>query len=160
MENPQEDLYREVIMDHFKNPRNKGLLPEPQIKVKGVNPFCGDELELTLDIKDGRVVAVGIETQGCAISKASSSMMAEVLTGKPAQVLTDWVAFLKTKLVDGSADAWPAELEELKAIEGVRNYAARVKCALLPWNTLVEGLQEFAAQKGGKVTLTHTEEAS
>lgn len=157
MVNFQDDLYRDIIMDHFKNPRHKGKLTDCDIEVSGANPFCGDEIELTLKMQGETVHAVGVEAKGCAISRASASMMAGVLAGRALPTLKEWIAFLKSKLIDSNQSGWPEELSELEAIEGVKQYPVRIKCAMLPWNTLIEGLKEYKEKGFSKVALKHVE---
>lgn len=155
----EEDLYRDVILDHFKNPRNKGALEDFDIKTSGVNPFCGDEVVITLKIGDSAIKNLKILAHGCAISSASASMMAETLEGKTLSQVRQWIQFFREKLLNNKQDAWPEDLADFEALEGVKNYPIRIKCAVLAWNTLVEALKEFEA-KGSKekVTTKHQEE--
>lgn len=135
-----DDLYRELILDHFRQPRHHGLLTG-EVPVDGANPLCGDELRLTFRWKEGRLEALGWEGKGCSISQASCSMMSEVLVGKTrAEVAQRLADFKHVMLEGGSAADWPEEMEELSALEGVKQYPVRLKCALLAWNTLQESL--------------------
>lgn len=139
-----DDLYREVILDHYRHPRNRGKLDTPDICVNGVNPLCGDSIELTFHIKDGRIVDVKMDGHGCSISQSSASMMTEALKGKSLSESAGFAAaFKKMMLENVPADQLPDDLEELSVLEGVRKYPVRIKCALLAWNTLLEGLKEF-----------------
>jgi nitrogen fixation NifU-like protein len=134
-----EDLSREIILDHYQNPRNHGRLEQPTVANRGNNPLCGDEIELSLAIDDGdgRIREIMFTGRGCSISQASASMMTEVVKG---QKLED-VDLAVKRFAQGMANRQPppAELEdELDALQGVKKYPARVKCALLPWTTLRE----------------------
>lgn len=154
------DLYREVILDHFRAPRHKGKVENPDIASTGLNPLCGDELQLTVAIRDGHVSGLGILPTGCSISQASASMMAEALAGQPVARL-EWLASQFKNLMlspNGKAEKLPAELEELEALEGVRKYPARVKCAVLAWNTLLEGLKEYRMKGYHPAVARHQEE--
>ncbi len=139
-----DDLYRDIILDHFRHPRNHGAVEKPDVKVQGVNPLCGDNLELTFLIRGGRIEDIKMTGNGCSISQSSASMMTEALKGKSlAESAALAQAFKKMMLEHGSADQLPDDLEELAALEGVQKYPVRVKCALLAWNTLLQGLTEY-----------------
>lgn len=155
----EEELYREVILDHYKDPRNKGSLSEEacDIKAEGTNPFCGDELQLDLQIKEGRVAAVRLRSHGCAISQASASMMTELIEGKNFEELEKNIERFRSNMLSPNGVEWPEGWEDLESLEGVRKYPVRIKCALLAWNTLREGVKEFQA-KGGHVVSHHKEE--
>ncbi len=141
-----DDLYREVILDHFKSPRNKGRLSSPSVSNQGVNPLCGDEIEVMALLKNGLIEDIKFLGHGCAISQASASMMTEVIKGKTIdQALLIVARFKGLLLPDGQKETSgtpPLELGDLEALEGVKKYAARVKGATLAWNTLTEALKE------------------
>ena len=155
-----QDLYREIILDHYRAPRNRGELPVPPAhKVEGFNPLCGDEVILYLEVEDGIVVDVRTSGQGCSISQASTSMMSAAVKGKPvAEVATLIRAFKalmsihesKLEGADGSdADAGGTDLAgvrlgDLEALQGVVKFPVRIKCATLAWNVLQQGLDETA----------------
>jgi nitrogen fixation NifU-like protein len=145
-----DDLYREIILDHYQSPRNRGRLPTPDLTTRGSNPLCGDEVELSLAITDGHIVDVAFQGQGCSISQASASMMTETIRGKTlaevVQVLGTFKTMMTTK---GELQVDPECLGDLGALQGVRPYPVRVKCALMPWNVLKEGLDAFAAGAEG-----------
>jgi nitrogen fixation protein NifU and related proteins len=154
----EDDLYREVILDHFRQPRNHCRLTDPDVNVEGVNPLCGDQLRLTLKLSDGRIQDVRMEGKGCSISQASASMMTEAVQGKDFAETQGLVkAFKHLMLENGTAEELPEEMEELAALEGVKKYPVRIKCALLSWNTLLEGLKLFSEKKT-KVAAQHQEE--
>ena len=143
-----EELYREVILDHYRNPRNKGHLETPQATAQGVNPLCGDEI--TIDVNfDGDVVSeVAVEGQGCSISQSSASMMTEAIKGKTREEIDELVEKFRLMMnldADGEVGLDPerpgAVLGDIEALQGVRKYPVRIKCASLGWNTLLEALK-------------------
>jgi nitrogen fixation NifU-like protein len=133
------DLYRDVILDHNRRPRNFGTLEQANALAEGFNPLCGDRLTVRLNLADDRIENIRFEGQGCAISTASASLMTEAVKGKTrgeALALFDRVHRL---LTDDAADA--EDLGKLAALSGVREYPARVKCASLCWHTLASALK-------------------
>jgi len=134
------DLYRDVILDHNRRPRNFGNLESADASVEGFNPMCGDHLTLRLKLSYGTISDIRFEGQGCAISTASASLMTEAVKGKSreqALALFDRVHQLLTDDAAPPAD----ELGKLAALSGVREYPARVKCASLCWHTLASALK-------------------
>ncbi len=142
-----DDLYRDIILDHYRNPRNRGRLTEPDVATQGANPLCGDEIEVSLIISDGRVEDVRFEGKGCSISQASASMMTEGVKGKTVAEVRDLVAQFKG-MMQGHYEPEEDELGDLEALQGVRKYPVRVKCALLCLNTLAEGLDLHEKARG------------
>lgn len=139
-----DELYRETILDHYHNPRNQGVLEGDTIlSVEGVNPLCGDELVLYLEVKDGVVDGITIKSRGCSINTASGSMMTEAVKGQPLERVNDMISIFKDMMLNKTEDApdLPEEFEDLEALQGVKKYPVRIKCALLPWNTLIEALR-------------------
>lgn len=135
-----QDLYREVILDHNRRPRNFGELADATRVVEGVNPLCGDKLTLYLKIGDGTVEDVRFKGTGCAISVASSSLMTERVKG--ASVADTLALFDQVHdLLTGAGDATAANLDKLAALAGVREYPTRIKCASLAWHALKSALQ-------------------
>ena len=129
-----QELYREVILDHNRRPRNFGELPGANHVIEAVNPLCGDKLTLYVKVGDGRVEDISFKGTGCAISVASSSLMTERVKGQT--VGASLALFDKVHgLFTGSAEA-PADLDKLAALSGVREYPTRVKCASLAWHAL------------------------
>ncbi len=129
------DLYQEVILDHYKHPRNCGCIAPHSHEADGQNPLCGDELTVYVDIADGVIRDISFEGQGCAISQASASLMTEALKGKPldeALTLHEQVH----QLITGTSDVDPTTLGKLQVMEGVSDYPMRVKCASLAWHTM------------------------
>ena len=142
-----EDLYREVILDHYRNPRNRGHLDQPDATAQGVNPLCGDEVTVHLQLTDDVVTAVAVESQGCSISQSSASMMTEAIKGKSRAEIADLVSRFRGMMsIDGSEDPGldpdrpGAVLGDIESLQGVRQYPVRIKCASLAWNTLLEAL--------------------
>ena len=153
-----EDLYREIILDHYRAPRNRGELAVPPAhRVEGFNPLCGDEVVLYLDVADGVITDVKIAGQGCSISQASTSMMSAAVKGTSvadARTLTRAFKALMsiheskiggdTDEVDVAADELAGvRLGDLEALQGVVKFPVRIKCATLAWNTLTQGLDEL-----------------
>jgi nitrogen fixation protein NifU and related proteins len=136
-----EDLYKEVILDHYRTPRNKGRLDPHDIALERNNPLCGDELELFLRFDGETLEGIAFEGKGCSISQASASMMTEKvksLSVKDAGELAESIKRMMAGEEDGSAE----ELGDLVSLKGVVKYPVRIKCALLSWNTLLEALEE------------------
>ena len=145
------DLYRDVILDHNRRPRNFGGLDPADASVEGFNPLCGDRLTVRLQMQDDKISDIRFEGQGCAISTASASLMTEAVKGKTradALRLFDRVHQLLTD--DGAPPA--EELGKLAALSGVREFPARVKCASLCWHTLASALKSAHPQNLPAVT--------
>jgi nitrogen fixation NifU-like protein len=137
-----DDLYRELILDHYKRPRNHGEQPAAPIRVEGVNPVCGDEIHLDMNLDGGVINELSFWGQGCSISQSSASMMTERLKGRALEEAERVIGQLRAMLVDGALP--DGELGDLEALEGVAKLPVRVKCALLCWNVLEQGLREAA----------------
>lgn len=138
-----DELYREVILDHYSHPRNKGTLDPADVVREGANPLCGDEIRLSLLVRDGIVRDVRFDGKGCSISQASASMMTERIKGQPIAEARRLIAAFKG-MMHGEAPA-PDDLGDLEALQGVRKFPVRVKCATLGWVTLEEAFKELAA---------------
>ena len=134
-----DDLYREVILEHYKSPRNRGRLDQPDVATRGKNPLCGDEIEISLAFDGDKVQDVRFGGRGCSISQASASMLTEAIKGKSVEEAEALVNRFKSAM-RGEGDA-EEDWGDLEALQGVRKYPARVKCALLAWTTLEEGLE-------------------
>ncbi len=155
-----EDLYREIILDHYRSPRNRGELEAPPaVRVEGFNPLCGDEIVVYLDVDDGLVRDIRIGGQGCSISQSSASMMSAAVKGKSVEEVRDLTRTFKSMMsihessldggeVDGDEGEVlePSEREvqlgDLEALRGVVKFPVRIKCATLSWNTLAQGIDE------------------
>ncbi len=159
-----EDLYREIILDHYRSPRNRGeLASPPAVRVEGFNPLCGDEVVVTLDVDGGAVTDIKIGGTGCSISQSSASMMSAAVKGRSVTEARDLIATFKGMMSiheatlpgaehdgdgDGDGDIAPVDTEtlgELAALQGVVKFPVRIKCATLSWNTLAQGLDEAEA---------------
>ena len=151
-----EDLYREIILDHYRSPRNRGELPAPPAtRVEGFNPLCGDEIVLYVDVQDGTVADIRIGGQGCSISQSSASMMSSAVKGKSLDEVRALSRAFKGMMsiheqsLDGDGEV-PIEADEdvklgdLEALRGVVKFPVRIKCATLSWNTLQQALGEPA----------------
>jgi nitrogen fixation NifU-like protein len=180
-----EDLYREIILDHYSNPRHRGELQvPPATRTEGFNPLCGDETVVYLEIKDNSIANIAIGGRGCSISQSSASMMSQLVHGKSLDEVRDFVKIFKMMLSihesslgsvtalanqesndpgDGSIESVQGEsvqgesqdgdsrlltpeelasLGDLAALQGVVKFPVRIKCALLPWNTLTQSIEE------------------
>ena len=151
-----EDLYREIILDHYRNPRNRGELPTPPAhRSEGFNPLCGDEVVVFLDVEDGVVKDLRIGGQGCSISQSSASMMSTAVKGKTVAEARDVIRAFKAMMsihehaLDGDEgedeNVVDVKLGDLEALRGVVKFPVRIKCATLAWNTLTQGLEELSA---------------
>lgn len=136
-----EDLYKEVILDHYRSPRNKGRLDPHDVALERNNPLCGDEIELFLRFDGEKVDGIAFEGKGCSISQASTSMMTEKVKGitqKDAMALAESIK----RMLAGEEEGDMNELGDLVSLKGVVKYPVRIKCALLGWNTLLEALAD------------------
>ena len=133
------DLYQEVILDHNRRPRNYGILERPSHHAEGFNPLCGDRLDLFLNIEAGRIADVGFQGSGCAISRASASLMTDAVKGRSVdearELFERFHRMVTTPLERGVED-----LGKLSVFSGVREFPVRVKCASLAWHTLKAAL--------------------
>ena len=142
-----DDLYREIILDHHRNPRNRGALDTPPaLHAVGHNPLCGDEIEVFLSVADGMVTDVRIGGSGCSISQSSASMMSQAVKGKPIADVKALVRRFKGMMSIPDDEGNPIEPDEsvalgdLEALQGVVKFPVRIKCATLAWNTLLDAL--------------------
>ncbi len=142
-----DDLYREIILDHYRSPRNRGELPPPASHAVGHNPLCGDEIEVYLDVQDGIVTDIKVGGQGCSISQSSASMMSQAVKGKSVADVRALVHKFKSMMSIEEADenAADVKLGDLEALQGVVKFPVRIKCAVLAWNTLAEALAQADA---------------
>ncbi len=136
-----EELYKEVILDHYRAPRNKGRLDPHDVALERNNPLCGDEIELFVNFDGDNVSDVRFDGKGCSISQASASMMTEKVKGLNVKDASELAESIK-RLMAGEEDPDPKTLGDLVSLKGVVKYPVRIKCALLGWNTLLEALEE------------------
>ena len=161
-----EDLYREIILDHYRNPRNRGELPTPPAHAEtGFNPLCGDEITLYIQVDGDRLDDIKLTGQGCSISQSSASMMSTAVKGKSLAearaVIRTFKAMMsihehrldgdgadESDVADTPASEAPVSLGDLEALQGVVKFPVRIKCATLSWNTLSQALDQLAQTKG------------
>ena len=141
-----DELYREVILEHYRSPRHKGELPEPTVTLERNNPVCGDVIRLHLLLDGERVKEASFTGQGCSISQASASMLMEAIQGASFQEIDALYTAFKALMY--GAERPEAELGDLEALEGVKKFPVRVKCATLAWNILQEALEGHGGEKG------------
>ena len=165
-----EELYREIILDHYRSPRNRGELDSPPAhRVEGFNPLCGDEVVVSMVVSDGKLSDLKIGGSGCSISQSSASLMSAAVKGKPVGEVRRLISTFKGMMsiheaaLDGDGvgvggvggaevvDSEPEEIDldklgELAALQGVVKFPVRIKCATLSWNALAQGLDEVAAE--------------
>ncbi|TMI76960.1 MAG: SUF system NifU family Fe-S cluster assembly protein [Bacillati bacterium ANGP1] len=141
-----DDLYREVILDHYTRPRNKGTIDGADITVEGANPLCGDELSVYVKLTGGRISDVRFVGRGCSISQASASMMTDQIKGKTLREARALVGQFKAMM--HGEDVPEEELGDLMALQGVRKFPVRIKCATLAWVALDQGVEEFESARG------------
>lgn len=145
-------LYKEVILDHYQNPRNRTPVLNPSVATEGYNPVCGDQLTLQLKLEGGKIAAVGLQGKGCAISQASASMMTEAIQNHTADDAERLSEAFRDFMTGQSAS--PEGLRDLEVLEGVRQFPVRIKCATLAWHTLQEALKEYrSGQREGKLVI-------
>jgi len=163
-----EELYREIILDHYRSPRNRGELESPPAhRVEGFNPLCGDEVVVSMVVQDGKLADLKIGGSGCSISQSSASLMSAAVKGKPVDEVRRLISTFKgmmsiheaalgpdengatggAEVVEGEAEEIDLDkLGELAALQGVVKFPVRIKCATLSWNALAQGLDEVAAE--------------
>jgi len=140
------DLYRELILDHSRNPRHFGKLADATHTAEGINPLCGDKLRLYLQLDTSGVIQdASFEGSGCAISVASASLLTDIVIGKSRDSALDYFAAITSHLTAVTADnPAPIDLEQIRALDGVREFPARIKCATLAWHALHSAIQQQA----------------
>ena len=147
-----DDLYKEIILDHYRSPRNQGELEPPAHRCEGFNPLCGDEVIVFVSLIDQKIEEIKIGGQGCSISQASASMMTEIIKGKSISEAEEIIHAFKEMMdiyeselsgeeTDGTSSS--VDLGDLEALQGVVKYPVRIKCATLAWNTLTQSINEI-----------------
>jgi nitrogen fixation protein NifU and related proteins len=138
-----EELYQEIILDHYRRPRNKGQVSPADISAHDSNPLCGDEIDVTAKLVGDKIVDLKFDGKGCSICTASASIMTQKLVGKTVpeagQLIASFLKMMRSETPFGGK-----EMGDLKALEGVLKFPVRVKCATLAWNTALEGLHGHA----------------
>ena len=140
-------LYQDIILDHYRRPRNKGTLEHASVSVPMRNPLCGDEITLELEMNGDQVADVRFTGRGCSISQASTSMMTEMIKGKNAGEIGRIGERFRAMVMGDAAAADDVALGRARALEGVARFPARVKCALLAWNAIERGLAETQTRR-------------
>jgi len=138
--NNLDQLYRSVIMDHYKNPRNKGSLDENAVTIDMNNPTCGDRIHLTLKVTDGVVEDAKFDGEGCSISMSSASMMTQLIKGKKVEEAIE-LSDIFSKMMMGEEYSNKYDLEDVEALQGVSQFPARIKCATLAWKAMEKGVK-------------------
>ena len=147
-----DDLYKEIILDHYRSPRNQGELEPPAHRCEGFNPLCGDEVIVFVSLINKKIEEIKIGGQGCSISQASASMMTEIIKGKSISEAEEVIHAFKEMMdiyeselsgeeTDGTSSS--IDLGDLEALQGVVKYPVRIKCATLAWNTLTQSINEI-----------------
>jgi nitrogen fixation protein NifU and related proteins len=149
-----EDLYREIILDHYRQPRNRHAVDSPTCSADGSNPLCGDQVTVSVVVDDDRITDIGFAGNGCSISQASSSMMTQYVRGRTVAEARAGVAAFQQMMTTGEV-AGLEGFDDIDALVGVAKFPARVKCASLAWKTLEQALNE-----GGAATPVTTDERS
>lgn len=148
-----DELYRELILDHYRNPRHHEPIEGAEVVAEGYNPLCGDEVELRLDFDDGTIRNLSLHGRGCSISQASGSMLTDAVIGKPVEQVERMIDMFTKMLTEPDGEP-PEELGDLEALQGVAKFPVRVKCATLAWHTLEDGLKQ---RKNGGHVVRHEE---
>ncbi|WP_264740744.1 Fe-S cluster assembly sulfur transfer protein SufU [Cytobacillus firmus] len=135
-----DTLYRQVIMDHYKNPRNKGVLEDDSLTINMNNPTCGDRIQLTLKLEDGKVADAKFEGEGCSISMSSASMMTQAIKGKNIEEALKLSKVFSDMMLGKEYDEDDLDLGDIEALQGVSQFPARIKCATLAWKAMEKGV--------------------
>ena len=146
-----DELYRDLILDHYRRPRNQAPLANPDVVAEGYNPLCGDEIDMELAFDGDLIRDISLHGRGCSISQASGSMMTEVVKGRSADEARRLIEEFTQMMRSPEAEP-PAELGDLEALQGVAKFPVRVKCATLPWHTLADGLEQRKNGAGARVS--------
>ena len=143
-----DELYREIILDHYRSPRNSRLLDDPDAEVEAENPFCGDEITLHVKVAGSKLEGIGLAGRGCSISQSSGSMMAEMVEGMSIDEIRELTALFKGLMMgEDLSDKEMERLEDLEALQGVQKFPVRVKCALLAWSALEDALRQIESRR-------------
>jgi nitrogen fixation protein NifU and related proteins len=135
-----DQLYRQVIMDHYKNPRNKGVLEDGALTINMNNPTCGDRIQLTLKVEDGKIESAKFDGEGCSISLASASMMTQAVKGLAVEDALKLAKIFYDMMLGNDYDDKSYDLGDIEALSGVSKFPARIKCATLAWKAMEQGV--------------------
>ncbi|WP_062354589.1 Fe-S cluster assembly sulfur transfer protein SufU [Bacillus kwashiorkori] len=139
--NNLDSLYRQVIMDHYKKPRNKGVLDNSDLTIDMNNPTCGDRIRLTMNLEGDKVSDVKFEGEGCSISMASASMMTQLIKGKDVETALK-LSHIFSEMIQGNDYEDNLDLGDIEALQGVSQFPARIKCATLAWKAMEKGIHQ------------------
>jgi nitrogen fixation protein NifU and related proteins len=139
--NNLDQLYRSVIMDHYKNPRNKGSLEDESVTIDMNNPTCGDRIHLTLKVEDGIVQDAKFDGEGCSISMSSASMMTQIIKGRKKEEALELAEIFSKMMLGEEFDVDKYDLGDVEALQGVAKFPARIKCATLAWKAMEKGVK-------------------
>lgn len=137
-----DQLYRQVIMDHYKNPRNRGILEDDNITVNMNNPTCGDRIQLHIKVEDGKVADVKFDGEGCSISMSSASMMTQAIKGMEVEKALKLSKIFSNMMQGKEYDEEDLDLGDIESLQGVSQFPARIKCATLAWKAMEKGVSE------------------
>jgi len=139
--NNLDSLYRQVIMDHYKKPRNKGILEDGSLTINMNNPTCGDRIQLTMKVEDGIVTDSKYDGEGCSISMSSASMMTQAIKGKKIEDALKLSSIFSDMMLGKDYDD-DIDLGDIEALQGVAKFPARIKCATLAWKAMEKGIDQ------------------
>ena len=142
-----DDLYRDVILDHYRQPRNRGALEAASVAAEGFNPSCGDEIQLSILLEDDSVAALRFGGAGCSISQSSASMLTEALAGRSLDDARQLSGHVQAMLTDDAFNLDAVDLGDLEALSGVARFPVRIKCGLLAWKVLDQALARAAGDE-------------
>ncbi len=142
-----EELYQDLIIDHSKNPRCFGCINNPDAEAKLFNPLCGDQIDLCIQIEDEKIKKIAFSGKGCSISQASASMMCELLEGKSIDEVKNLFSLYQNMLKGEKSEEDLEELGDIVALSGVKNFSARIRCAMLAWEAVKRALDEYEEGK-------------
>ncbi|MDL4839938.1 Fe-S cluster assembly sulfur transfer protein SufU [Aquibacillus rhizosphaerae] len=140
--NNLDTLYRQVIMDHYKNPRNRGSLDEGSLTIDMNNPTCGDRIQIHLQVEDGKVEDAKFEGEGCSISLSSASMMTQAIKGQSVENALKMSKYFSEMMMGEESELEDIDLGDIEALQGVAKFPARIKCATLAWKAMEKGIDE------------------
>ncbi|PRO65544.1 Fe-S cluster assembly sulfur transfer protein SufU [Alkalicoccus urumqiensis] len=140
--NHLDTLYRQVIMDHYKNPRNRGEVEGDKLKIDMNNPTCGDRIQLQMKVEDGKIADAKFNGEGCSISLSSASMMTQAVKGLPVEEALRMSDLFSDMMLGKDIDTSGLDLGDIEALQGVTKFPARIKCATLAWKAMEQGLNE------------------
>lgn len=141
--NNLDTLYRQVIMDHYKTPRNRGTLDGDAFTIEMNNPTCGDRIELSIQVEDGIVKDVKFDGEGCSISMASASMMTQAIKGQPVEDALKMSKLFSNMMIGEKIDTEDLDIGDIEALQGVSKFPARIKCATLAWKAMEQGVHKL-----------------